>query len=198
MAGEHKVVSVGGVELVLRWCPSGSFTMGSMNGNDNEEPQIQVVIREGFWMGETEVTHDLWQKAGLRFAMPTEAQWEYACRATTTGDYGGTGRLDDMGWYGSNAGNATHPVGQKTPNAWGLFDMHGNVWEWCANVDQGHPDGTLDNAAAMGASGGFRVLRGGSYWSGARYCRSAYRSGDLPDSRRWYLGFRLCAFPAGK
>ena len=136
--------------------------------------------------------------AALRFALPTEAQWEYACRAGGTGDYGKTkdrevGRLEDMGWYNGNSGHATHSATEpRTPNAWGLLNMHGNVWEWCANVYGDHPDGTLDNDAAVRASGA-RVLRGGGFWYAPRYCRSAYRRRLNPDDRAESLGFRLVA-----
>jgi len=91
--------------------------------------------------------------------LPTEAEWEYACRAGTTGDY--AGNLDDMGWYSSNSGQQTHPVGQKKPNAWGLYDMHGNVWEWCWDWYDGNLPGGSDPIGP--ASGSGRVLRGGGW-----------------------------------
>ena len=109
--------------------------------------------------------------------MPTEAEWEYACRAGTTGAY--AGKLKDMGWYDDNSGNRTHPVGQKQPNAWGLYDMHGNVWEWCADWYGDYPGGAVTNPTGAG-SGDLRVLRGGSYRNIASYCRSAARSWGGP------------------
>ena len=246
--GDPLPVTVGLVTFNLRWCPPGSFMMGGPDGDSNayndENPQIQVNLPTGFWMGETEVTQALWQEvlrdshksyndkggsypveqvswndcvqfvgklnertevkaAGLRFALPTEAQWEYACRAGGTGDYGKTkdrevGCLEDMGWYDRNSGGATHSATEsRTPNAWGLLNMHGNVDEWCANVYWDHPDGTLDNDAAVRASGGSRVLRGGGYWRSPRRSRSAYRSRSSPGNRLRYLGFRLVAFQNG-
>ncbi len=123
---------------------------------------------------------------GVRFALPTEAQWEYACRAGSTGPYAGTGNLDEMGWY---SGDETHPVGRKRPNAWNLYDMHGNVFEWCADW-YGDYEGDCTDPTGP-ASGEYRVLRGGCWGNFARYCRSAYRYWNWPGYRRHYYGFRL-------
>ena len=118
--------------------------------------------------------------------LPTEAEWEYACRAGTTGDY--AGNLDDMGWYDQNSGGQTHSVGLKKPNAWGLYDMHGNVWEWCWDwYGEDLPGG---NDPVGPASGSDRVLRGGSWGYYAFRCRSACRSGSTPDYRYGYIGLR--------
>ena len=134
------------------------------------------------------------QNCGAR--LPTEAEWEYACRAGSTGPYGGNGNLDDMGWYDSNSGRETHPVGQKQANAWGFYDMHGNVYEWCNDWYGSYDDAVTDPTGS--ASGESRVLRGGSWHNLARYCHSASRVGFFPDYRfddgRFFgdLGFRLC------
>ena len=122
--------------------------------------------------------------------LPTEAEWEYACRAGSTGPYGGSGNLDDMGWYGGNSGSKTHPVGQKQANAWGFHDMHGNVWEWC-NDWYGSYDGDATDPIGP-ASGEIRVLRGGSWSLSARRCRSAFRLRLIPGFRSYDYGFRLC------
>lgn len=124
--------------------------------------------------------------------LPTEAEWEYACRAGATGAYGGSGRLDDMGWYDDNSGRKTHEVGGKKSNDWGFYDMHGNVWEWCNdwydsdyyNISTTDPQGP--------ASGDGRVLRGGCWSYYARSCRSAYRCWNDPGIRSIIFGFRLC------
>ncbi|MBP3693512.1 MAG: formylglycine-generating enzyme family protein, partial [Thermoguttaceae bacterium] len=129
-------------------------------------------------------------KLGVQGSLPTEAQWEYACRAGTTGAYAGD--LDAMAWYDSNSGDKTHPVGQKKANEWGLKDMHGNVWEWCSDwyasdyyVESPTSDPTGPN------SGSVRVDRGGSWLSNAELCRSAFRFCDEPGYRNFSLGFRL-------
>ncbi len=118
----------------------------------------------------------------------TEAQWEYACRAGTTGKY--AGRLGSMAWYDSNGGDKTHPVGTKKANAWGLYDMHGNVWEWCCDWYGDYSSGSVTDPTDV-TVGSSRVYRGGSWYSDARRCRSANRNGYTPGYRRNYVGFRL-------
>jgi formylglycine-generating enzyme required for sulfatase activity len=129
------------------------------------------------------------------YRLPTEAQWEYACRAGTTTRYHTGDSEADLaraGWYGGNSGGKTHPVGQKEANAFGLHDMHGNVWEWCADWFGGYPSGPVTDPTGP-ESGARRVLRGGSWVSTARGCRSAYRGRDTPVGRDQHLGFRALA-----
>jgi len=124
---------------------------------------------------------------GGAYTLPTEAQWEYACRAGTTGKYAGD--LDEMAWYSSNSGKTPHPVGTKNPNAWGLSDMHGNVWEWCLDrYGDYHSESETDPSGPL--SGSNRVFRGGSWCYDDSYCRSAYRNYDSPEDTYYYLGFR--------
>ena len=134
------------------------------------------------------------QKDGYSYRLPTEAEWEYACRAGTTGDYAGD--LDAMAWYDKNSGSKTHDVGTKLPNAFGLFDMHGNVWEWCQDWYHDSYNGAPADGSAW-LSGGeqkYRVLRGGSWDSDAANLRSAYRYWDTPDYRGGGNGgFRVVA-----
>ncbi len=128
---------------------------------------------------------------GCRWGLPTEAQWEFACRAGAPGPYAGTGRLDEMGWYAGNAGDKAHPVRTRQPNAWGLYDMHGNVWEWCADgwiPSLGH-DVRIDPRIA--ADDRDRVVRGGSWNNKAELCRSASRRGMARSARFDNVGFRL-------
>ena len=122
--------------------------------------------------------------------LPTEAEWEYACRADTSDAYAGTGRLDDMGWYTVNSGSKTHTVGQKHANGWGFHDMHGNVCEWCQDWYGDYGGNSTDPSGP--ALGDHRVLRGGCWNSIARACRSANRDWLGPGYRIWYFGFRLC------
>jgi len=139
------------------------------------------------------------RKAGRVYRLPTEAEWEYACRAGTTTKYAfgdDEKLLGDYGWFGDNSGIQTHPVGLKKPSAWGLYDMHGNVWEWCSDWYGIYPDGEVTNPEGP-SSGSVRVLRGGR-WSGpARDCRSAFRFGVDPSYRYEDLGFRLALSPSG-
>jgi formylglycine-generating enzyme required for sulfatase activity len=124
---------------------------------------------------------------GWKFALPTEAQWEFACRAGEKGPYSG-GSLGDVGWYDDNSEEKTHEVGQKKTNAWGLQDMHGNVWEWCADWYAETLQGGVD---PKGHESRFsRVNRGGSWDVINSSCRAAYRGRSTPDSLDYRLGFR--------
>ena len=130
---------------------------------------------------------------GGKFVLPTEAQWEYACRAGSTGKFcfgDEEEQLDEYAWYGKNSGSKTHSVGGKKPNAWGLYDMHGNVWEWCQDWYDTYGAEAVDDPSGP-TTGSNRVRRGGSWGGTARYCRSAYRGRDDSSDRGDYLGFRL-------
>jgi formylglycine-generating enzyme required for sulfatase activity len=137
------------------------------------------------------------RKAGRVYRLPTEAEWEYACRAGTTTKYcfgNDESGLGDFGWFNGNAGGETHPVGGKKPNAWGLFDMHGNVFEWCSDWYGAYPKGVASDP--QGPSGGlFRVRRGGNWITPAGSCRSAFRVSSGTSIRIAGLGFRLALSP---
>jgi len=236
----EKAVDLGdGVKLELVLIPAGRFRMGAQagEGDDQKTGYQWVRITKPFYVGEYEVTQEVWEKVmgenpsnfkGAKnpvdqvswddcqeflkklnalgkepgaFRLPTEAEWEWACRAGTRtrfcfGDDEGT--LGEYAWYDGNSGSTTHPVGMKKPNAWGLYDCHGNVWEWCgdrygedyyANSPRYDPTGP--------ATGWGRVLRGGSWRFFPRFCRSSLRLGDGPGCWNYFFGFRLVVVPAG-
>lgn len=126
--------------------------------------------------------------AGYAYALPTEAQWEYACRAGTTGIYAGDPAT--VAWYDANSGGQTHPVAQRPPNAWGIFDMLGNVQEWCADWYKSYPGGRAEDPAGP-AIGQFHVVRGGNWANGAGTCRSGFRHWVSTGAGSRYTGFRV-------
>lgn len=138
------------------------------------------------------------------FDLPTEAQWEYACRAGTTTSLNSgknltseTGRcfnLDEVAWYERNSGKRTHPVGLKRPNAWCIYDMHGNVWEWCTDLYGDYPEKNVSDPVGPN-KGTLRVIRGGSWGFVPWFCRSVYRLNDNPYDRYNFIGFRLALVP---
>ncbi len=241
-AGDRKVMRIGRVELALRWCPPGTFTMGSPKteeGRYDNEIQHRVTLTRGFWLGETEVTQGLWKEVmgdnpssfksgddypveevswydcqefvkklnaryaqpGLKWSLPTEAQWEYACRAGTTTAYfwgnalnGDRANCDGNHPCGTTKKGVdkekTTQVGSYAANEWGLYDMHGNVWEWCSDWDGNYPSSAVTDPPGS-TSGSCRVGRGGSWDDFARYCRSAYRIRIIPEDRSYFLGLRV-------
>ena len=140
---------------------------------------------------------------GLEFRLPTESEWEYACRAGTDSDFndgspctvplGQDPALDRLGWFDKNSEGNTHPVGEKVPNTWGLYDMHGNVWEWCWDGKRTFTAEALTDPSGPTDEQARRVLRGGSFWYDAWYCRSAYWYVYVPGYRGGSIGFRLAA-----
>ncbi|MEP1095556.1 MAG: formylglycine-generating enzyme family protein [Cyclobacteriaceae bacterium] len=127
-------------------------------------------------------------KNGARFRLPYEAEWEYACRAGSTTAY--AGRRDQMTWHSGNSNRTTHAVGSKTANAWGLFNMHGNVSEMCLDwFQEDISELTIDSKGP--ATGERRVERGGQYTGRIRHTRSADRSSNVPDGSSFFVGFRL-------
>jgi formylglycine-generating enzyme required for sulfatase activity len=128
---------------------------------------------------------------GRKAALPTEAEWEYACRAGSSSRYSfgdDEGQLDDSAWFTRNSGKGPQPVGRKRPNAWGLFDMHGNVAEWCADAYSVDPSKSQEAEAIEDAP---RSIRGGSWNDRAVNCRSSKRSKDLPTKGSMFTGFRI-------
>jgi formylglycine-generating enzyme required for sulfatase activity len=126
---------------------------------------------------------------GWKWSLPSEAQWEYACRAGTTTPYAGD--LELMAWYDANSKKRSHPVETKNGNAWSLHDMHGNIYEWCADGYAERLHGGID--PMYDSSGDSRMLRGGSWNSSMRFCRASDRISCKPDNRANHLGFRAAA-----
>lgn len=161
------------------------------NFQDNPKNPVENVNAQDFCLR-------LSQKTGQKVRLPTEAEWEYGCRAGTQTRYcfgDDANQLGDYGWYSENSENKTHPVGQKKSNQWGLYDMHGNLWEWCE--DGYHED--YRNAPTDGNVSGVdgndtRVMRGGSWQNGPMHCSSAFRFGSDIDTRDGSIGFRLALF----
>ena len=243
-AGDSLEVMMKNVKAIFRYCPPGTFLMGSPKneeGRDDDETQHEVTLTRGFWLLETPVTQAQWNTfadmnrswhrgadlpaeylclddcayfidklnqsniapSGLKFDLPTEAEWEYACRAGTTTpfSFGSTLNGDAANCDGSKPyGTAevgkyvreTTPVKSFAPNAWGLFDMHGNVREWCSDVYAEYPTTpTTDPTGPEPPDGGLRrVLRGGGWCDDARNCRSASRN-DAYQGSRSRVGVRL-------
>jgi formylglycine-generating enzyme required for sulfatase activity len=241
-------LTIEGVEYAFRWCPAGTFLMGSPESElnrKNNETQHQVTLSRGFWMQETEVTQEQWEsvmgnnpsyfKGGrlpveqvswndcqeymrklnalvssdydYEFSLPTEAQWEYACRAgrTTPFNFGSTLNGDKANCNGnypygtSTKGkylDRTTSVGSYQANGWGLYDIHGNVCEWCSDWQGDYSTGSVTDPT--GADGSDRVHRGGERNYGAGNCRSAYRHRSKPSAGYGYLGVRCSLVDTSK
>ncbi|MBR2003968.1 MAG: formylglycine-generating enzyme family protein, partial [Thermoguttaceae bacterium] len=243
-AGERKVLTIKGVDFAFRWCPSGTFMMGSPSSEaerySDEGPRHEVTLTKGFWMLETSVTQGMYRAItgsnpscfksgdnypvenvswfdsqsfceslnalgvapeGFAFRLPTEAEWEYACRAGTDTPYfwgstlnGDKANCDGNYPYGGVSKGRylekTSAVGSYTPNGWGLYDMHGNVYDWCADWFGDYGSGPQTDPTGP-SSGSERVLRGGGWSSVAKSCRSANRNAYDPTYRLYYCGFRL-------
>jgi formylglycine-generating enzyme required for sulfatase activity len=144
------------------------------------------------------------QLSGMSYRLPTEAEWEYACRAGSqtrfaSGDADAS--LRDHAWFSANSFGAKHPVGQKPANAWGLYDMHGNVWEWCSDAyaENYYAQSPVDDPRGPDpAETADRVFRGGSWVSDPHVCRAASRGWAAPGFRNDYLGFRVAWVRSGR
>ena len=145
------------------------------------------------WSSAAEFCQRLSEREHETFRLPTEAEWEYACRAGTVTTYsfgGDPSSLTQFAWYSGNSRHKTHPVGRKKPNAFGLYDMHGNVWEWCSDWYNEYPvDPIIDPTGP--SDGSSRILRGGSWFCTLDLCRSANRGWNTPTIRDDDVGFRI-------
>ncbi len=186
-----------------------SFKMGVHEVTQDQYEKVMGVNPSGFRGADNPVKKVSWndavefcrklselpseKAAGNVYRLPTEAEWEYACRAGTTTKYSfgdDESELGNYAWSLENSGDKTHPVGGKKPNAWGLYDMHGNVWEWCQDWYGDYPSGSVTDPSGA-TSGSDRVLRGGGSSLAAEHCRSTSRLWSRPTDRFSGFGFRV-------
>ena len=168
-----------------------------VNGKEQKDKRHPVIYVS--WNDATEYCNWLSKKFNAMCCLPNEAEWEYACRAGSTTKYcfgNSEEELGEYAWYEKNSGGTTYPVGKKKPNAFGFFDMHGNVWEWCSDWYEERYYSSLSSVDPTGPSeGSRRVIRGGSWYNYARFCRSAYRLGCYPSYANFFIGFRVVRRP---
>jgi formylglycine-generating enzyme required for sulfatase activity len=185
----------------------GRFSLGQGEANSDQRPVDNVS-----WHDAIEFCHRLSQRTGRHYTLPSEAQWEYACRAGSTMPFAFGATLTDQlanyrasSTYGDGPKGEyreqTTPVGLFPANAWGLHDMHGNVWEWCLDHWHDSYEGAPSDGSVWltpsASKEEQRLLRGGSWSFNPRYCRSAYRSHDQPDYADFNVGFRVVCLPQG-
>jgi formylglycine-generating enzyme required for sulfatase activity len=183
-------------EQVMGENPSAFSGLGDLKDRVSGIDTSQFPVEQVNWYDAVEFCRKLSNEEGVEYRLPTEAEWEYACRAGTTTAYSfgnDVAQLGEYAWYDANSKNTTHPVGELKPNAWGLYDMHGNVCEWCQ--DWYGPYGSLkverDLAGLALGEERVRVLRGESFNDKPKYVRAAYRDNGLPGDRILFIGFRL-------
>ncbi len=176
-----------------------NFTTAKGGGPDNPVEQVSWDDAQEFCRKLEALPAE--QAAGRKYRLPSEAEWEYACRAGNAAAYcfgANAKQLGEYAWFTENSSGKTHPVGTKKPNAFGLYDMHGNVWEWCADKWHDNYTGAPTDGSAWESSGlNHRVLRGGSWSVYPRNARSAYRVRLTPDNRLNDIGFRVVCISVG-
>lgn len=171
-----------------------------VSGNTRSQSEYNHPVIHVSWNDVKSYCDWLSRKTRKMYRLPTEAEWEFAARggastgSATATKYAGSNSIDEVAWYVDNSGNKTHAVGQKTPNELGIYDMSGNVWEWCSDWYGNYSSSSQTNPVGA-ATGSFRVLRGGGWGSSASYCRVSFRISNSPGSRYYYYGFRLVLVP---
>lgn len=163
-----------------------------MGSNPSQFKGENLPVESVSWDDCQEFIGKLNKLTGMSFRLPTEAEWEYAARGGRSGGckYSGSDNIDDVAWYDGNSGNESHAVGQKQANELGLYDMCGNVWEWCQDWHGNYGSSAQTNPTGP-ASGSFRVFRGGSWYYNAVHCRVSNRNRNLPTLRNSGIGLRL-------
>ncbi len=164
-----------------------------MGNNPSDHQGDNYPVENVSWDDAQEFITRLNEITGENFRLPTEAEWEFAARGGTMSHgykYSGSNNIDDVAWYEGNSGNETHPVATKNPNELGIYDMSGNVWEWCQDWYGDYTSASQTDPTGL-STGSDRVNRGGSAWFFARYCRVSLRCSFTPVNRYYYLGFRL-------
>lgn len=225
---EMKEYTVGGVTFKMIRVEAGTFQMGSTSGHPDEQPVHSVTLSSDYYIGETEVTQELWTAVmgdnpsnfttdsqlpvekvswndcqtfitklnsltGATFRLPTEAEWEFAARGGNKSQgytYSGSNTIGNVAWYTDNSSSKTHVVKTKSPNELGIYDMSGNVWEWCQDWYGSYSSAAVTDPQGA-SSGSYRVRRGGSWNYIATDCRCSYRSGYTPANTFNNLGLRL-------
>ena len=168
---------------------------GDNNPSAPSRPTFALPVENVSWEAAREFCRKLSEKERWTYRLPTEAEWEYACRAETTTPYNfGRGIGGDRANYGSPVTSGTRMAGSFAANAWGLYDMHGNVWEWCEDWYGKYPQGEATDPTGP-AEGEFHVMRGGAWNAPSGECRAAYRNGRVDAGRGGCVGFRVVSTP---
>jgi formylglycine-generating enzyme required for sulfatase activity len=166
-----------------------------MGYNPSQFPGDDRPVETVSWFDCQEFCEKMRGLTGKPVRLPTEAEWEYACRAGTTTEYShgdGEDALKKVGWYYGNSNYQTHSVGKKKANQWGLFDNHGNVWEWCQDGPREYTAEDQTDPAGPSSKDDDRVVRGGCWGDPLESCRAACRESVAPAERDSFMGLRVC------